>query len=129
MHPLALATSTVHYYVCVILLPVLCHTKYFSLTTFEIGVMLTGHTAGVMFTYKFIDYAIKFAGLNGVVNLGFFILIVSNFGLWICIVIIKNSSDFATCVFVTRLIGGIGSGLIDASCLISRSQYRSQESN
>jgi len=36
------ATSTVHYYVCVILLPVLTHTRYISLTSFEVGVMFTG---------------------------------------------------------------------------------------
>ena len=40
--PIALATSTMHYYVCVIILPVLIQTKFASLSSFEVGVMLAG---------------------------------------------------------------------------------------
>lgn len=120
MHSLAIVTSTMHYYVCAILLSILANTKYFSLTCFEIGIMFTGHTSGVLLTYKFITSAIKYYGLNSVVNIGFFILVISNFALWLVVAYIENSSVFATAVFAVRLFGGMGSGLIDASCLISR---------
>ncbi len=68
-------------------------------------------------------------GLTGVINLGFLILICANFGLWIIVLLTENSSDFATCIFLTRLISGIGCGLIEASCLISRIQYRENPEN
>jgi len=42
MQPLALATSTIHYFACVVLLPVLARDKYKSLSYFEVGVVFTG---------------------------------------------------------------------------------------
>ena len=82
-----------------------------------------------MLSYKFIESSIKMFGLTGVINLGFLILICSNFGLWIIVLLTENSSDFATCVFLTRLVSGIGCGLIEASCLISRIQHREDPDN
>ncbi len=124
LQPIALATSTIHYYVCVILLPVLVLAKYSSLTGFELGVMFTGQTCGTMLTYKFIEPAVRTFGLNKVINLGFFILVAANFMLYISVLLIVNSSDFSTAVFLTRFVSGIGCGLIDSSCLISRTHYK-----
>ncbi len=42
MQPFALATSTIHYFACVVLLPVLVRDKYVSLSYFEVGVIFTG---------------------------------------------------------------------------------------
>jgi hypothetical protein len=106
---------------------VLVRDKYVSLSYFEVGVIYTGQTAGALLASKYIEPAIRMLGLNGAINIGFFILIASNFALWVFVLIIVNSSDFATCVFCTRLASGIGSGLINSACLISRANKRSFE--
>lgn len=54
-------------------------------------------------------------------------MIASNFALWLFVLIIVNSSDFATCVFCTRLGSGVGSGLINSACLISRASKKSMD--
>lgn len=82
-----------------------------------------------MFSSKYIEPAVRLLGLNGVINIGFFILIASNFALWLFVLIIVNSSDFATCVFCTRLASGIGSGLINSACLISRANQKNTTSH
>lgn len=127
MQPFALATSTIHYFACVVLLPVLVRDKYVSLSYFEVGLIFTGQTAGALFASKYIEPAVRMLGLNGAINIGFFILIASNFALWLFVLIIVNSSDFATCVFCTRLASGIGSGLINSACLISRASKKSTD--
>lgn len=109
---------------CVILLPVLVLAKYPSLTAFEIGVMFTGQTCGTMLTYKFIEPAVRTCGLNKVINLGFFTLVTANFMLYTSVLLIVNASDFATAVFIARFVSGVGCGLIDSSCLISRTHYK-----
>lgn len=73
-----------------------------------------------MMTYKFIEPAHRMLGINPVINIGFFILILANFGLWMSVLFIENSSDFATISFLMRFLSGIGCGLIDSSCLISK---------
>lgn len=127
MQPFALATSTIHYFACVVLLPVLARDKFVSLSYFEVGLIFTGQTAGALFASKYIEPAIRVLGLNGAINVGFFIMIASNFALWLFVLIIVNSSDFATCVFCTRLGSGIGSGLINSACLISRASKKSMD--
>lgn len=116
----AVATATLHYYVCVIMLPIIASESYSSITTYELGVMMTGHTSGVLISYKIFEPLIRIFGVNSVLNIGFTILVLANFALWLCVIYIENSSDFAAIVFLSRFIGGVGSGLIDTSCLISR---------
>ena len=123
----AVATATLHYYVCVIMLPIIASESYSSITTFELGVMMTGHTSGVLISYKVFEPLIRLFGVNSVLNIGFTILVLANFGLWLCVIYVENSSDFAFIVFVSRFVGGVGSGLIDTSCLISRN-YESDSS-
>jgi hypothetical protein len=51
----------------------------------------------------------------------------ANFALWLTVERITNSSDFATFVFLARFLSGLGSGLIDSACLISRTNQISDE--
>lgn len=121
--PLALASTSIHYYACVILLPVVVLQKYSSLSFFEIGIMFTGHTSGLMVTQKFIEPLVKTTNLNKIIHIGFFILVSANVLLFVAAYLINNSSDFATAVFLARLTSGIGSGLIESSCIISRTHF------
>ena len=118
-----------HYYACVILLPVLASTKYFSLTSFEVGIMFTGQTCGMLISFKVIEPVLKCFGLNYALNLGFFMLTSANFALWCAVLKLDNSSDFATLVFLSRFGSGIGSGIIDAACMISRTYHSKREKN
>jgi len=120
---LALASTSIHYYACVILLPVIVHSKYASLSFFDIGIMFTVHTSGLMVTQKFIEPLLKTTNLNTLIHLGFFILVSANILLFIAAYLINNSSDFATAIFLARLTSGIGSGLIESSCIISRTHF------
>ena len=89
--------------------------------------MLTGQTCGMLVSFKFIEQALNFIGLNASINLGFLMLTSANFALWITVDRIINSSDFATLVFLSRFLSGLGSGLIDSACLISQTNQISDE--
>lgn len=80
----------------------------------------TAQTVGALISSNNIEPAIRFCGLNGVINIGFLITIASNFSLWVFVMILQNSSVFATSVFFARLVSGVGCGLINSACLISR---------
>ena len=94
--------------------------SFTDVSSYEIGVILTGSTCGVMVAHKMFEPAISRFGLNFVTHAGFVFLVSANFALYFCISKITNNSVFSTCVFLSRLVSGFGSGLIDASCLISR---------
>jgi Na+/melibiose symporter-like transporter len=78
----------------------------------------------MLISFKLIEPAIRWFGLKNAINLGFLILTLANLALWLSVLQIDNSSDFATLVFVSRFISGIGSGMIDSACLISRTTHK-----
>jgi MFS family permease len=124
----ALATSTMHYFAVIILLPLYTQAHYGSVTSFEIAVIIAGHTAGFIFGYSQIEFLVRRFGIKTILNLGFLLLTVSSFALWHSTKDFSRASDFAAANFLSRLFGGIGCGLLNTACLISRGA-RSEETD
>jgi hypothetical protein len=90
--------------------------------------MIAGHTAGFIFGLSQIEFLVRRFGIKTILNLGFILLTVSSFALWHCTTDFSRASDFASAIFMSRLFGGIGCGLLNTACLISRGA-RSEEND
>ena len=82
---LALATSTMHYFAIVIMLPIFIQQEYYdSISAFEVAVMITGQTAGFIFGLNSIEFLVRRLGIMPVLNIGFGLLTISSLALWQC---------------------------------------------
>lgn len=79
----ALATSTIHYFAIVIMLPIFVEQTYDeSISAFEVAVMIAGQTAGFIFGLNSIEFLARRLGIIPVLNMGFFLLTISSLALW-----------------------------------------------
>lgn len=125
---MALATSTMHYFAVVILLPLYTEENYESVTSFETAVIIAGHTAGFIFGYSISEFLVRHFSIKSTLNLGFILLTATSYILWHSTRDFSRASDFVAAIFLCRLFGGIGCGLLNTACLISRGT-RSDETN
>ena len=95
----------------IILIPILCKYHHPSLTSLEIGILLSSTTAGELVAYRYTEPCISNFGIKWSLQLGFLLQIATSYAFWY-VTFIKNASDFVVLAFLIRLCHGMGGGIL-----------------
>ena len=121
-----LAVSSMHFFAMVIILSFLSTLDRKDISEVELAMIISAHTCGTLLAMKWTEFTLKYLSMKITINIGFFILTSASFGLWGLINRLENERDdddlqeviLTSSFFITRFIGGFGSGLLSTGCLM-----------
>ena len=115
---LTLASATLSQFAFVILLPILCRSHHESLKSHEIGMLIVALTAGELLAYRYTEPCISNFGIRWSLQLGFLFQISTGYAFWY-VSFIQSDFDFLVYAFFSRLLHGVGGGLMKSVCLLA----------
>lgn len=112
------------HFAMVILLPFVCAYQFKTIESYEIGILLAASTAGELMSHRYVEPSISKFGTKWSIQLCFLVMMASSFALWLIVAKVKNSSNFMTWAFLSRLAFGSGAGLLRSVIMIARAQSK-----
>ena len=90
----SLSCSTMQLFAMVILLPFMCRFHHNSLTSFEIGILISSCTMGEILASRFTEPSVSRYGTKTSLQIGWILMLATSYAFW-SLSYTKNDIDFA----------------------------------
>ena len=91
---ISLACSTMQLFAMVILLPFLCRFHHDSITSSEIGILISACTMGEILASRFTEPSVSRYGTKASLQIGWIVMLATSYAFW-SLSYAKNDTDFA----------------------------------